>query len=357
MGLWSWITGKSDEGTSARPARAPLRVGQSDPSDGAAVGVLDAPDTPPVGEQEVSQDRWWAPQDATLTELVEMERPNLSTEARALENLLVTHFDGHDLTLPPLLHVAETVLPRLGDRNCELSKVAESLSEDQVIAAGILRMANSPLYRGLSKTTGLKPAITRLGIRALRTLLMHESLRAATFHRKRGNNELAKWVWRRALSGACIMRGLSEFTKIGEEDAFLAGLLHDIGNVVVLRVTYGELGAQPYDIDLSTFEYLCHECHQEFGELIADAWSLPPNLKTLISDHHRSPEADDPQRVIRFQLQLTDMINSLLCYAPHLGYNLLESRPVHELGLSDRADFVAFLENLPEHVEETVESL
>ncbi|GAF90107.1 unnamed protein product, partial [marine sediment metagenome] len=263
----------------------------------------------------------------------------------------------HNLTLPPLLHVAERVRPQLGDPKSNLGVVAKDLAEDQVIAAAVLRMANSPLYRGLNKITALQPAVSRLGVRALSTLLMHESLRAAMFFRKGRANELARIVWRGSLASACIMHGLCEFTRLDSEDAFLVGLLHDIGNVVVLRITYAEKGFPQYEIDLDTFEYLCLECHQEFGELLADAWSLPPDLKAIISNHHDSPDPEDPLRTLRLQVQLTDMINAMLGYATPAQYDLLGSRPVRDLGLADRNDFVTYLERLPDEVDETVASL
>lgn len=357
MGLWSWILGKGTDGEWGQAARP--RHGPKGPRSTAdqAVAILEPPDASATAGQKESVERWWAPEGATLTEPPEVERLNLSTEARALENLLVSHFDGHDLRLPPLLHVAEAVLPRLSNPRCELAAVANTLAEDQVIAAAVLRMANSPLYRGLHKTTALRPAITRLGVRALRMLLMHESLRAAMFHSNRGGNELANTIWSRSLASAYIMRGLSDFTDLNKEDAFLMGLLHDIGNVVVLRIVYGERVAQRYEIDPDTFEYLCHECHQEFGELIADAWLLPPDLKALISGHHTYPDPNDPLRNPRLQLQLTDMINALLCYTPFVPYNLLESRVVDDLDLAGRDDFTVFLEQLPDQVDETVGAL
>jgi HD-like signal output (HDOD) protein len=186
---------------------------------------------------------------------------------------------------------------------------------------------------------------------------MHESLRAAMFLRKGPGSDQAKVIWQRSLASACIMRHLSELTGIEREYAFLVGLLHDIGNVVVLRIAFGERLSPRYELDEDIFEYLCHECHQEFGELIADAWSLPPDLKSLISDHHTYPTADDPLRTQRLQLGLADMISALLGYAPYVPYNLLESRVVRDLGLDGRGDFVQLLDRLPDQVDETVSAL
>lgn len=342
MGLWHWIVGQLTE-----PQDAPAGGG----SGGTAVATVEGG---PSSSRDEATPPWWAPEGATLTEPPPVVRPDLSTEARALENMLVSHFDGHDLSMPPLLHVAERVLPRLSSINCDLSEVTDELSSDQVIAAALLRMANSPLYRGLNKIETLQAAVSRLGLKALRTLLLHESLRSAMFTRKGAAGELAKLVWCQSLASGFITRGLADFTTVDKENAFLIGLLHDIGNVIVLRIMHGAPTRPRFEVDVDTFDYLCSECHQEFGELIADAWSLPPDLKSLISNHHVYPAPDDPLRTERLLLQVADMIGAMLGYGPSATYNLLETRAVRDLGLAEHKGFISFLERLPEETEEAV---
>ncbi len=358
MGFWDWILGKGAQdnvGENARGGDGFSSVGAGS----STTAVLEPPSARAPDDQQKAEleERWWAPEGATLTEQIEIQRPELSNEAQALEKLLISHFDGHDLTLPPLLHVAEMLLPHLRGANCDLAAVANGLAEDQVVAASVLRLANCPLYRGLSKIAGIRPAVNRLGTRALRTLLMNESLRAATFFRKKDQQEMARIIWRRSLAAACIMRSLADFTDLDKEDAFLIGLLHDVGNVVVLRILFGTPGAPGHALDAVTFEYLCYECHQEFGELIADAWSLPPNVKAVICDHHIYPSDEDPLRTTRLMIQLTNMIKPMLGYGPEAPYDLLASRVVADLGLTESDDFVAMLRRLPEEVDETVAAL
>ncbi len=356
MGFWDWIFGKPARDESVTPPRrqgeGEIRAGADD----SVVAVLDAPKRASDNRDKAAR-QWWNPEEPTLTEIALVNRPELSVEARALENLLVSHFDGHNLTLPPLLQVAERVRPRLSDRDCDFGKIATELGEDQVIAAAVLRMANSPLYRGLNKITALRPAVARLGTRALKTLLMHESLRAAMFYGKGGSRELAAYIWRQSLANGYIMRGLSKFTRTDPENAFLVGLLHDIGNVIVLRVACEEKPRMHYEVDQDTFIYLCHECHQEFGELIADAWSLPPDLKAIICDHHTYPEPDDPLRRMRLQLLLSDMICSLLGYTPYRPYRLLDSPALKDLRIPIDDRFAAFLDDLPDRVDDMVSAL
>ena len=130
--------------------------------------------------------------------------------------------------------------------------------------------------------------------------------------------------------------------------------LVDIGNVIVLRIAHEQSVISHRWIDSETFEYLCLECHQEFGELIADAWKLPDTLKELISSHHVEPDGEDPLRVHRLMLMLTDMINQMLEYDTPAEYDLLRTRPVEELGLANLPGFEEFLSELPEQIAESV---
>ena len=343
MGLWDWLTGGKNKQTS-NPAFDGAATCLAEPESGAS-------DSTQTDERSAP---WWAPSDASVLEIQTMPRPDLLPEARALENVLVSHFDGHDLNMPPLPHVVERVLAKLRDAKCSLSQIADLIAEDQVVAASILRMANSPLYRGLNRITAIRPAVTRLGSRAVQTLMLHESVRSTMFSAAGNYKEYAKLLWKCSFAGACVMRELSRFTKIDAEDAFLMGLLHDIGSVIVLRIAHTQRKFSSYELDIDTFDYLCAECHQEFGELVADAWKLPTSLKNLIADHHTPAAEDDPQRVERLLLQVSDMCCSLLNHAPFVAYNLLESHAVKALGLHDQPDFERVLKNLPGIIDETL---
>ena len=168
---------------------------------------------------------------------------------------------------------------------------------------------------------------------------------------------MAQIVWYRALASACTLHGLAELLHRDPEEAFLQGLLHDIGNVVVLRTVAEHESIAHASISLEVFEYLCHECHQEFGELVAEAWKLPEPITAIIADHHRYPAPDDPLRTPRLMILLADMINQMLGYAPPAQYDLLRARPAVDLGLDRHDCYVAFLRGLPAQIEETIHDL
>jgi len=352
MGLWDWII------STLTTRRAPEAAEDDRVFSHAAVGLLERPASNAGGSAGYPDaPMWWAAPEATLTELAEVPRPEMSPEAQALENLLASHLDGHDLTLPRMPRTPERVLQRLGNRHCSLVSVAADIAEDAVVAGALLRTTNSPLYRGLEKITTLETAVARLGTQSIRTLMLSESLRAAAFMRKSGDNTLAKTLWRRSLASACIMRELAAPARLDPEDCFLIGLLHDVGNVVVLRLVHQHEALMHGAIDAATFEYVCFQCHQEFGELLAKEWALPDQLRSLISSHHAPPSADDPLRRQRLLVQAEEMVLSLLGFAPESAYDLLNSAPIVGLGLAESEELIDVLANLPARVEETVAAL
>ncbi len=350
MGIWGWIINsfadKRPEGEPATSMSNPAR-----PNRGSAAVAL----TDPRTKTETAIEPWWIDEVATETGPISILRPSMAQAEAAIENLLATYFDGHDLNLPPLPHVPGLVLKALRQKDWSVKGLADLIAEDQVLAAAVLRTANSAMFRGTQKISSLQSAVARLGTATLRTLMMHESVYAATFSVS-GRSSFATRMWRRALASACLMRTLSRYTGCDEEESFACGLLHDIGNVLVLRIVLKEQGILHCEPTEAVFEYFCFECHQEFGELIAAAWKLPAELSAVIADHHMQPQLLDPHRMQKLQIQVVDTITSILGYGVPGQFNLLETDAIQQLGLHTRQDFVDALDTLPAQVEEMMSS-
>lgn len=357
MGWWHWIvealTGSHSPEKSGSARKAPKAEND------AAVAVLDAPDVPetPADDPADQLENWWEEFADGDKDLVAPVRPELAHEDRAFENLLISNFDGHNLTLPPMPGTLERVLANLRDPKCEFAKIAQIIGEDQANAAAVLRIVNSPMYRGMDEITSLRLAITRLGAKAVRTLMMHQAMRKSIFTGKSSLKALVELIWKRSLASACIMRSLSTVTKVDEEDSFLMGLLHGIGNVIVLRCAQDASNLRKYNVPYDVFEFLCYECQQEFGELIADEWKLPDLIRSLVVDHHEYPAEDDPRRVFRLMLRITQMINGVIGYGPEGNYDIAHCRAVADLGLEDSPEYLRFLRRLPAELEENIEAL
>jgi HD-like signal output (HDOD) protein len=152
------------------------------------------------------------------------------------------------------------------------------------------------------------------------------------------------------------MRELASLVDLDPEDTFLLGLMHDIGNVIVLRTAYEQEQLSHQWLDPDAFEFICFETHQMFGEIIAQQWQLPEDLTALLSSHHTFPAPDDPLRRQRLMIILTDMISQMLGHAPAAAYDLMNARAVAELGLAGSKRLEECLLALPKRIEETFES-
>lgn len=358
MGIWDWLFGSEDTTQATSNAGAKQAgTGSKTAVTGAAVAVMEGTDQVKTGAsaEETAGPPWYMPEGATAVEPGPPIHRELTANVRAIENILISYFDGHDLSMPSLPQAGEAALAELRRRNADFGKVAGAISDDQVLAASVLRVVNSPLYRGNNKIESLKAAVTRLGGQAIKSLIMHHAMRTAMFFEHGGDNEMARYIWCRSVASGTIMRGLARFVHIDEENAFLIGLLHDIGNVIVLRIVCDQEARFHERIDVESFQYLCQETHQEFGELVAQEWKLPEELRILIADHHTMPEQGDALATQRWMVILTDMMLAQMGYdAQPANYDLIRSKPVEALHLAAHPRFTFFLDELPEDIEDAL---
>jgi HD-like signal output (HDOD) protein len=313
------------------------------------VATLDSPDRA-GSKSDKPVEHWWKPNDGALIEPPLVTRPELSPEALALERILVGYFEKTDLHLPSLPKVAERVLRLLSGRAYDARKIADEISADQVVSVAVLRLANSALYGRTNRVNDLHTAVARLGCNVLRSVMLQHSLQAALQHRKGGDRCLASIVWNGSLASAQILRGLAEFVGVEPEEAYLVGLLHDIGAVLVLREVQEQEALLRYKIKVGEFVWLSFEYHQRLGQLIADAWDLPDKLKVLVTDHHSRAIAGDEAAPERNMITMADMLKAMLGYAAPGSYDLLHSTAAQSLGLDAKPGFAAFLDGLPEEL-------
>jgi len=123
---------------------------------------------------------------------------------------------------------------------------------------------------------------------------------------------------------------------------------------MVLRILNDNIKTSHTALDLGSFEYLRRQTHQEFGELIANAWLLPPELTSLITDHHRFPETGDPLARFRLMLLLAEMIGSMLYLNEKQDYDLIHGRPAVNLGLANLSAYHNWLSELPAEIDQVL---
>jgi putative nucleotidyltransferase with HDIG domain len=200
------------------------------------------------------------------------------------------------MELPALPGYALRIAALAQDTNTSTRQMVDAIGCDPVLAARVLRAANSPLYALERSVTSLPMAVNALGNHAIHMLVVVYAA-LDSFNAKGKRSELERELWEHSLTVGVAARELCVGLGMrGSEEAFLCGLLHDIGKLLLIRhdaegYARVEQGAEALKM-LACEEELfgCH--HARVGALVARHWSLPHEICFVIQDHHRPGETD-----------------------------------------------------------------
>jgi putative nucleotidyltransferase with HDIG domain len=217
--------------------------------------------------------------------------------------------------LGPLLQCLE-----LPAEQVEIEKLTELISRDKSIAAQCLRMANSALFSRRKAVETIRGAVVSLGVRRLHDILWTSFLLRMA---PKSNWPLSTTAfWEHSFGCALVSQEFAK--KVGlpdPEKVYLCGLLHDIGELVnstLLPEEFRKATEFAVRENLSLFEaekQMLGFTHCESGKLLAEHWSLPPDIHSVIEFHH-TPELASPSSVLVAIVNLSD----LLCRLRGMGY-------------------------------------
>jgi putative nucleotidyltransferase with HDIG domain len=195
--------------------------------------------------------------------------------------------------LPVMPPVAAEVIRKAEDPDTAVKELSELISRDAALAVRVLKIANSSFYAMPREIQSIQQAIMLLGYSTLRSVVVAASMKDV--FARFGLAE--RLLWEHAVAGAVAANRLArEIGGFNADELFLAGLLHDVGRLVmysqasakyqeVLAVLYTE-GGDPVGLERRVFGF----DHCEVGRLVLEKWRLPARLVGAIGGHH-DPEA------------------------------------------------------------------
>ena len=201
--------------------------------------------------------------------------------------------------LPLLPTVVGKLLDVIGDSESELSDVACIISKDQTLTAKVLKLVNSSFYGFSSKISTISRAAVILGYNTIKHLVLGLSVIGLIKDRDSCSHFNGTMFWEHSLGCAACARLLAK--RIGyaqPEEAFTAGLLHDIGKVIFDRHFSNDFNEVMERMErdhvsmIDAEEEILGVTHPMMGEWLAKTWKLPPVLCDSIRYHHGSPIAD-----------------------------------------------------------------
>jgi putative nucleotidyltransferase with HDIG domain len=195
--------------------------------------------------------------------------------------------------LPTIPKIAVHVAKLVDNPNTSASQVATALASDQILTARVLRMANSAFYGAPRRISTVTDAIVLLGMRTIRNMAMAVSCfdvldrELQSYAMRRGD------MWRHAFCVGYAAQLLAKRTHYrATEEAFVAGLMHDIGKVVVslsfaeeFKAVLDLAAASDMPFYMAERQVLGFD-HAEVGARVTESWKLPQQLVETIRYHH-----------------------------------------------------------------------
>lgn len=199
--------------------------------------------------------------------------------------------------LPALPSIVLDLISSFAREDVDVATLAEKISRDQALAAKILRLANSSFYGLQAKVGTVKQAIVVLGFDSARALAVASSVIERFEDEQAGEIDVAEF-WRHSIATALCARSLARHANLSKDQAFIAGLLHDIGRLVLASSFpehYARVSAYcaREGVSLSDAELrVLGVDHQRVGQLLGEAWRFPPPTQRAIGQHHVPARAD-----------------------------------------------------------------
>jgi len=253
-------------------------------------------------DQNVWADLGSISQDRPETSAPEQASADGETPDRKLRRI----FGRNINELPTLPHVVAQILEKTRDQDASLNEVVSIISTDQALVSTLLKLVNSAFYGFSRRITTLKQAITLLGFRSVRNVVVNCGV-VGIFRKRTFNNHYRFRLWDHSVCCAVAARTLAEMKGFkAKEEAFTAGLLHDIGKVVIDQyapkdsaaiMRKVEAGADTREAEVE----IIGVDHTEVGGWIAERWHLPKTLCWVIRHHHdpESPEIPGDAEIVR----------------------------------------------------------
>jgi putative nucleotidyltransferase with HDIG domain len=259
-----------------------------------------------------------------------------------------------------LPEVTTRIVEVVEDPKSTAQDMHEIVKHDPALAAKILKVVNSAFYGLPSQIGSLDRAIVMLGLSAVKNIALAASLSRLFRPGAISDRFAARDLWTHCIAVGVCARLLAQVSFGQLEEAFVAGLVHDMGLLVEFQVFPEKLKtvvercqAQPHDFCAVEREIIGAD-HQAFGAALATKWKFPPGLRCAIS-HHHNPENLKPElRTVVTAVQLADTI----CCQNEIGFYLTsQTQEVTEemlelVGVSEE-QVAELLEVLPERIQET----
>ena len=189
---------------------------------------------------------------------------------------VLTAIKNDELVLPTMPEVAIRLREEVEDENSTVHSIAKVIGNDAALTARIIRIANSPLVRGMQTVEDLQMAVSRMGMEYTANLAIGIAMEQLFQATSEAVDERMRKTWAHSTDVASLSHVLCQhFTSLNPDQATLAGLVHEIGKLPILA------WADDHDWDDETIEEVTNALHPEIGRIILESWDFPEELQEV----------------------------------------------------------------------------
>lgn len=220
-------------------------------------------------------------------------------------------------SLPSLPATVSKVLAVTADPESSANDLMEAILPDQSMCATILKIANSAFFGMPREVATMDKAVTVLGFNEVHNIVLGKAVFNSFQKIGHESKETVQDFWDHSFSCALAAKILAEDLGCSPSELFIAGLIHDIGKLVILMALPGEY--LPILERNGMHQIQCHqeECetfkisHEQVGYRLLTRWLFPERLLNSVGFHHHPP-TDGPYSLYALIVQLSDSLSILL---------------------------------------------
>jgi len=228
--------------------------------------------------------------------------------------------------LPTLPSIATAIMEKTMEASVSARQVAELVEKDQALSLKVLKVANSPFYRRIKEISTIRGGVVLLGFNVLKSIVLSISVINMFNEKQRHALDFYKF-WQHSIACAVCAKSIAgKILPASSEDAFVAGLLHDLGKVIADQIIckHGEyngvfeamnrVGADIIEIE----QDIVGIDHASIGKYLMERWNLPGHLSNAVGYHHSLIDITDDVQT----KQLCSIIHVADMVANHLGLGI-----------------------------------
>ncbi len=213
------------------------------------------------------------------------------------------------LNLPVFPRVVQELREKMAEENSSVTEIAAIIAKDQALAGQMLKLANSAFFAGLNRVRTIRESIMRLGVNQVYNCMIACSQKDYYLSHDPVIGEHLHVLWKHALATARGSQWLLRKTGYRElaDEGFLAGLFHDIGKLLLLRV-FETIKSENEDIALSEpfILEILDSMHVEQGYALMNEWSIP-QVYCDVAKHHHDEDFDSSDSLL-MAVRLVDQV-------------------------------------------------